>query len=452
MTRDPKSTSAVVSARGHQPAADIRTAWQPIAEGELRRRADAALDRIADALVSPPVAWLPSGAPASEQAAANLSLAGGAAGQALMHAYLRHTRPAGDHLARASRCVESATDGVQRVELGASLFSGFTGVAWVIEHLTGTVLEPTEEDPLEAIDEALCGYLAGQGGPSAFDLVSGLVGIGVYAFERLPRPTAEEMLHRVIERLAQRAERSPAGLTWRTPPEAQAAPGFTLGPFDLGLAHGVPGVVALLAMACFQDVEADSAHALLEGAVAWLRHQRLDSGESAAYASSAGPGSTRAASRLAWCYGDLGIAWAQWMAGCAAGEREWREEALSIAIRAAARDPATSGVRDAPLCHGAAGVAHVFNRFYQASSDASLAEAARAWLGRALEWQEADAGIGGFRAWAPGQGSSGDWVNDPGLLGGTAGIGLALAAALTADEPGWDRVLLLSTRERLEPR
>lgn len=79
------------------------------------------------------------------------------------------------------------------------------------------------------------------------------------------------------------------------------------------------------------------------------------------------------------------------------------------------------------LCDGAAGVAHLFNRLFQATGDAWLAQAARRWFAQVFEMQRHGSGIAGYQscldASAPG---AGGWQTDPGLLTGTAGLALAL--------------------------
>src|SRR5262249_14299323 len=95
------------------------------------------------------------------------------------------------------------------------------------------------------------------------------------------------------------------------------------------------------------------------------------------------------------------------------------------------------------LCHGAAGLGHLFNRLFQATGDEHLAEAARVWFRRTLDLRQPGRGIAGFEA---GKGNAHRrllWVDDPGLLQGAAGIALALLAAATPLEPGWDRLLLV---------
>jgi hypothetical protein len=132
----------------------------------------------------------------------------------------------------------------------------------------------------------------------------------------------------------------------------------------------------------------------------------------------------------------------------AAADPRLEAAALDVARHSAARPVESAGVVDAGLCHGATGVAHLFNRLYQASGEAAVAAAARTWFDRTFALRGSE-GIGGFRAWVPqGADRMGDlgWEEDPGFLTGSAGIGLALLAATTTVEPDWDRVLLTAIR------
>jgi hypothetical protein len=199
----------------------------------------------------------------------------------------------------------------------------------------------------------------------------------------------------------------------------------------------VPGVIALLGQACAAGVARARARPLLEGAVRWLLAQQGPGG----FAAWVGPEEYKPA-RLAWCYGDPGVAAALlWAARCV-GEPDWEWEARAIARRAARRPPEEAGVVDAGLCHGAAGLGHLFNRLFQATGESELAEAGRFWFDRTLALRRPGQGLGGYSAWQPGDNGAQTWVADPGLLTGAVGIALALLAGTTAIEPGWDRVLL----------
>jgi hypothetical protein len=247
----------------------------------------------------------------------------------------------------------------------------------------------------------------------------------------------------VVDRLAETAEPQGNGVTWWTDP-AWVAPEtraeFPRGYYNLGLAHGVPGVIAFLGQVCAAGVAVGKARPLLDGAVRWLREQdSLDS-----FPFWIVPGGTGEKARLAWCYGDPGVAAALLGAARHVEESAWESAALAIARRAAERPHAEAGVRDAALCHGSAGLAHLFNRMYQATGEPRLAEAARSWLEQTLAMRRPGRGVGGYEAWRPDEAVGQTWSADPGLLNGATGIALALLAVTTSLEPLWDRMLLVS--------
>jgi lantibiotic modifying enzyme len=145
--------------------------------------------------------------------------------------------------------------------------------------------------------------------------------------------------------------------------------------------------------------------------------------------------------RLAWCYGDAGVATALYAAGKALEDKEVRDEGVSLALLAASRFE-DAGVSDAPLCHGSLGLMHVFNRLWQETGEDALADSARRWFDHAMKQRrtgEPVAGFGSVRVQ-----DEGDLEFEPlaGFLEGAAGCGLALVGAIGTTPPDWDAVLL----------
>lgn len=416
----------------------LRPSWRPILAGEIKDQALVAVGEIVAALPDPSSAEI-----------SNASLSGGSAGLAVLCAYL--SRAALDDDVNAAQFLAHAVNSVSAQPMDPSLYGGFTGIAWAAAHLQEQLLDP-EDDCNEGIDEALNAYLDQSPWPDDYDLIVGLVGIGVYAIERLPRATAVACLERVVERLDELAERSVNGVSWLSPPELLPEWQRALCPnghYNLGLAHGVPGVIALLGQVCATGVALQKARPLLDDAVAWLLQQRLtdaltDARESS-FSSWIAPGIKRADCRLAWCYGDAGVAAALLVAAHCVNEGEWERDALAIARRAAARKPESAGVKDAALCHGSAGLGHIFNRLFQATGEESFRETARYWFEQTLELRRPGQGIAGFSAYrGAADGQAEYWEDQVGILEGAAGIALALLAAVTHVEPAWDRMLLVS--------
>jgi len=286
-------------------------------------------------------------------------------------------------------------DALARGDLVANLHGGLAGIGWTIAHLASGA-----EAATAAISRALRSRFGN------YDLIQGSTGAGVFALEA----GDDELARAVLEHLeAWSARRWFSRADELVDSEREVAPtGYT----NLGMAHGVPGAIALLARFVHRGIEPARSRAILDDAVEMI----------AAVQSPFLPwlppraGESR---RLAWCYGDLGVAVALVGAGLYASHARAYERGLELARSAASW---TIDVDETGLCHGIAGVAHLFNRLAQATGDETLESAARNWFARLL--------------------ARTDPARDGSFLIGRAGITLALHAATTDIEPAWDRLLL----------
>jgi len=419
--------------RRHQrqplPLTSRGTGWPAVLDPSGNVARESALGDIVDAL-------------SAVGAASGAGPAGGSAGLALVFAQLAVCGDAGA-AEIAYRHLDAAVAALASEQAPASLLGGFVGVAWVAT-VVQDLLDGGHDPALTAeLDEVLLDHLGSSPWRREYDLVGGLAGFGLYGLLRQDDEIGRAVTGRVVTRLAEIAERGDAGASWFTPavllPEHQRER-FPRGYHNLGLAHGVPGVVGFLAQAAARG-HGDAAD-LCGAAVDWLLAQRLPDGAGGAYPNTVELGSgdsERRPARLAWCYGDAGVAAALLVAGTALDRGDWRAAAEEIALGAARRPEERSGVLDAGICHGAAGLALIFHRFHHATGDAAFAEAASGWYGRLLDMRRPGAGVGGYQAWEPPT-----WVDDPGLLGGAAGIALVLLASTGGPPPDWDRLLLLS--------
>lgn len=414
---------------------EITTGWRPLLGGAPAEQARQAIQAIAHALQ-------PSTIPIT-----NLSLGDGAAGIALFYAYLAQVEEREEYTAAALHYLNQAIDGVATAPLPYSLYSGLAGIAWTIMHLQGRLFEADPDAVDGGIDETLLAAVSQGPWPYDYDLISGLLGLGVYFIERLPAPSAVAGLTHLVTRLQEHAITQPNGIIWWTDPRWLSAEGRTLLPtgcYDLGIAHGIAGVIVLLSQLCALDCAAAQARPLLDGAVAWLLAQQLPETAPSRFPTWVQPDGMRPPSRLAWCYGDLGIAVALLRAARLVKEPAWEAAACDLAQATAQRAQAQEDIQDTGLCHGFASIAHLFNRLYQATGDERFAAVARLWFTRTLAQRHPHQGIAGFLALASTSTAKLDRVADPGLLTGVAGIGLALLAALYPLPPAWDQLMLIA--------
>lgn len=414
--------------------------WQPILTGPEAARAEVLIDEIAGALAEWPA--FPEDDPYGA------SMATGEAGLGLFFSYLDQARPGRGYDDLAAERLERAIDRLSASFHMPGLYQGFVSIAWTIEHLRD---REDEDDPNEEIDGVVSDTLAQTPWLGHYELIGGLAGLGVYALERWPGGKSKACLTQVCQRLEELAVPQGTGLSWPTaewnlfPEERQRFPN---GVINLGVAHGVPAVLPVLAQALAVGAAPESTRGVLRGAVEWLLAQKLPPGGDSVFSDSWAPGRGPHPTRTAWCYGDPGIAAVLWVTGRAAGEPAWEEEAIHLARTVARRPPEACQIHDAGLCHGAAGLGHILNRLGQGSGDPELLAAARSWMARALDLRQPGEGIGGLLTWEPDALGEMVWRSDPTFLTGVCGVALALLAATTSFEPAWDRFLLLSPAVR----
>jgi lantibiotic biosynthesis protein len=318
-----------------------------------------------------------------------------------------------------------------------ALFGGTAGIGWTVALLAGGEVAQLVCGRVDAALER-----AVDDDARHYDLIAGITGFGVYALAR--GAVGKSLASRVVRALARRARPRPVGLAWHTPsallPPAhrEHAPA---GYWNLGVAHGTPGVVGFFARCIRADVERELATQLLEGSVAFLHAigGEREGGRFDAWIAGAADGAetdSTPASALAWCYHDLGVALVLLSAGIAADNARWRDDALVLARDCARRPDVAARIRGASVCHGAAGAGHMFLRLHHATGDALFAEAARRWFECTLAMDPPLAEAATAEAAAPKR-------LDPSLLSGAAGVALALHAAITDVEPVWDSALLV---------
>lgn len=148
-------------------------------------------------------------------------------------------------------------------------------------------------------------------------------------------------------------------------------------------------------------------------------------------------------SRLAWCYGDLGIGITLWRAGNVLKWDEIKDFGEKIVLRSIIRKNLKENyVVDGGLCHGTVGIAHIYNRMFHYTGKKEFKESALFWIEETLKMAKYENGLAGYMAWRTPK--YGGLQNEYGLLEGIAGIGLVLISVISDIEPKWDECLLLS--------
>jgi lantibiotic biosynthesis protein len=372
----------------------------------------------------------------------------GSSGVALFHAY-QYRRTGDDrHLDAAVRLLTRVIEVLSTEALHVSHCAGIGGIAWCLQHLVhqGLVdLDGAEDAIFEQVDQVLGAALIADLERGRRDFLHDGAGAILYLVGRLPAPAARASLEAALEILIRTSTTDEAGARWAGPGGViQAPPGEPV--FNLGLAHGVPGILALISILHENGIGAGGASPTLRAGARWLRAARRapDRGCASLYPTIVDAGGDAIGprqSRLGWCYGDLGVATALLHLGRALGDGELVDEAADILRHTLAHRTADSGdIEDAALCHGSMGVSQIFRRAYLATGDRTFLDGAERWLRHGLDMARWPDGAAGFKS----RMRSG-FESSHALLTGIAGIGLALIAALGPPEASaWDRCLLIS--------
>lgn len=370
-----------------------------------------------------------------------ISLMGGVTGKVLflLHYY---------RFCKEEKYLEHALAGIEKIldYAGESQFTfytfcdGLAGVGALLRH-TAQYFPEVEIDAdslLEEVDPYLDYKMYESIEMKAFDYLHGSLGIFLYFLKKYkPDSSLNHHYDEYFQKLLSiSCTPDQGGLAWK---------GFVADPVDelnLGLAHGNPSILAILAKAYKVGALNEPKHrdAIRRSCDFMLACQLK--GTHSLFPFSIKTTEEPVPARLAWCYGDLGVALSLWHAAQALQSSELEQEVHRIlAFNTGRRDLKENWVDDAGFCHGAIGIAHIFNRFYRWTSRPEYALSAQYWYETGLNMAYHPDEPTGFKTF--GRGAK-EWTSCGSLLEGTAGMGLGLLSALYTGEPVWDEFFLVS--------
>ncbi|MGQ1910155.1 lanthionine synthetase C family protein [Marinifilum sp. RC60d5] len=317
--------------------------------------------------------------------------------------------------------------------------SGLAGIGTTLTILTeADLLDADLNEVLEGLDEYLYTLMIFEIQKGNYDFLHGAVGLGLYFIKRKTNDS-KKYLTEFIKELDKIATKDEEGIRWLSVLDREK---HTKGN-NLSLSHGLASIIVILSKIYKLGIEKEMSLELLEGSVKYLLNQQLDSLKFHSIFPSYVGADSPTNSRLAWCYGDLGIGIALWVTGNYVGKDEWKNIAVEILLNTTDRAGiAQTGVVDAGLCHGAAGNAHIYNRMFKYTGITEFKKASDYWFSKTFEMSVHDDTLSGFKAFRTKE--FGGPCEELGFLEGIAGIGLSLISAISDVEPSWDECLLLS--------
>ena len=347
---------------------------------------------------------------------------------------------------QGGKIIETVFEEIEQSENYIYSFSrGLAGIGWALEYLEQkSYAKYNTNILLEDFDSVLSIVLDFEMNNKNYDFLHGAVGIVLYFISRMKKnENVLPILQKFIVQLNELGEKqSFNSIKWISIIDEETQKTG----YNISLSHGMASIAVILSkLYVIKGIDQNMVNNLLEGCVNYILEQEIDKDKYGSFFPSYALESTELlrGSRLAWCYGDLGIAMALWQAGVALQNETWKNKATEVLLFAAEkrRDLEKNLVKDAGLCHGAAGAGHLFYRAWWNTKMPEFKKAADYWFVQTLKMAKFDDGLAGYKTWFP---YVEKWVNVHGLLEGIAGIGLALLTYYHEIEPSWDECLLLS--------
>ncbi|MCD2258058.1 lanthionine synthetase C family protein [Psychroserpens luteolus] len=343
-----------------------------------------------------------------------------------------------------SHCIEKINHGYN-----SPLYSnGIAGFGWTLDFLElNHFIEIGSDDLLKDIDDYLYTALDANFKQDNYDFLHGAIGQVYYFLYRYQNTSSaalkekyKSILLEFISFLENQSKKEEEGLKWLSI--------LTFQPiqkgYNLCLSHGISSIVFILAKLYEENIIKNRVAFLLRGAISYIK--RFKNTEKETYCLFPNwvtqDNIPEGQSRLAWCYGDLGIGVALFKASKALKDNNLKTEALTILKHTTSRKTTKdTKVEDAGLCHGAFGNALIYTRLYRETSDTIFKDALEFWITEGIKMASFDDGFAGYKMWNP---DNETWSKDLSLLTGITGIGLAMISYLSDFDAHWDECLIIN--------
>jgi len=210
---------------------------------------------------------------------------------------------------------------------------------------------------------------------------------------------------------------------------------------NLGLAHGIPSILKFCIQSYKQGICKYQAKKLAYKIINFLLENSFKHELEYCYYPPTISDEKNIPSRLGWCYGDLGIGFILFQASQIFHDTKVKDFSLEILISSTKRRLLNETiVLDAGICHGSAGIAHIFNKMAHYTNNIIFKEAADYWVKITLDFAYNKNGIGGYKIY---DSLNEKWKKEVGFLEGSIGIGLVLSSYLTGNFD-WDYCIMLN--------
>ena len=317
--------------------------------------------------------------------------------------------------------------------------NGFSGIMYLFEFLRDNDFidfDVNEAAPL--LDKYLITRMRNDIQQQNYDFMHGALGVGLYF---LKKGTNRECIQVLLDFLFQNAEKDADNqiFKWQSVIDHEQ----NIIGYNLALSHGISSIIIFLSRVINSGMLDSKILEMLSGAINYVLSHKQDVTQFGSFFPNYIPINVKnsfSKSRLAWCYGDLGIGMALWQSGKIVNNLDWKEKGLEVLLQSTKRrEYEETLIRDGGICHGSAGVAMIYRRMYLETHCKEFLESFNFSLTKTFQISRFEDGLAGFKTY-----KKENWECDYSLLTGISGIGLFLLTCLEDDKQMYDEMFLLS--------
>ncbi len=406
--------------------------WKPLLTGNSKKAAEIKLGEIA-AILSLEVKNVDS-----------INLMGGGGGLSLFLAYYGRYKGSNEHIDLCNDVLNKIIDLCNETDPYYPFAEGITGMCWTMQHLNdNNFIEANVNELFTDLDEILKDEIIYfiQESDFGYDFFHGALGMAFYLLKNNNKK-CDEYIELFLNELKKKCNYNNALKTVKLKSKVSDRKLEVRSVYNFSLSHGMAGIINFLAK-YIQKIENKEEHLqLLTGLINYFKNHEQDPNVYKSYFPNwLDETETPNSSRLAWCYGDLGIGLSLYRAANLLNDDNLKQYSLSVLKHTTTRiNPEVEQVYDAGLCHGATGNAHIYHRLFNETGIEEFRNTAIYWHEVGLRMAKYKDGLAGYKYLA----GANKLVNDTGFLNGIAGIGLSLISAISDIEPKWDECLLIS--------
>ena len=265
--------------------------------------------------------------------------------------------------------------------LHGELSTGLAGIGYVFDIINQDPdLDIDLSDFLDEVDEALIDVVKNFIKNKNYDILHGMLGLGLYFLRRGDFSVIET----IIEELHNSSIKKDNCIAWNRYDDFMIKENI----YDFGLAHGISGIIYFLGKCYKNEIQKDLCKTLINGSIAFLEENEQNFKKNGAYypnkliCSQYDFGKKEEQfSRFAWCYGDLGILNTLLLVATWTGDTQLKKRCIDKLIMNSSRTSvAETSIEDSGFCHGTSGVSLIYKNCYDLTKNSHFLKTSLFWL------------------------------------------------------------------------